>query len=110
MGCTDRSLAATPSRKAQRIQSSRTSSWYDPPTIKTEIAMAFKETKGDKTVEACVMPAPGAMFKGYIRVTTTWRNHTINKTIGRGCGRPVNTEAAALEFAEAEARRVLAIK
>jgi hypothetical protein len=24
--------------------------------------MAFKETKGNKTVEACVMPAPGGMF------------------------------------------------
>jgi hypothetical protein len=26
--------------------------------------MVFKETKGNKTVEACVMPAPGGMFKG----------------------------------------------
>jgi len=75
-----------------------------------ETDMAFKETNGDKTVEACVMPAPGGMFKGYIRVVTKRGNATVGQTIGRGCGRPVKTEAAAMELAEAEARRVLAIK
>jgi hypothetical protein len=54
--------------------------------------MVFKETKDNKTVEACVMPAPGGMFKGYIRVTTKRGSHTIERTIGRGCGRPVKTE------------------
>lgn len=44
--------------------------------------MAFKETKGNKTVEACVMPAPGDMFKGYLRVTTKRGNQLIGKTIG----------------------------
>jgi len=33
--------------------------------------MAFKQTKGNMTVEACVFPAPGQMFKGALRVTTT---------------------------------------
>jgi hypothetical protein len=74
-----------------------------------ETAMAFQETKGNKTVEACVMPAPGGMFKGYIRVTTKRGNHTIERTIGRGCGRPVKTEEEALELTEREARRVLAL-
>jgi len=69
--------------------------------------MAFKETKGNKTVEACVMPAPGGMFKGYIRVVTRHGSESIGKTIGRGCGRPVKTEQAALELAEIEARRVI---
>jgi hypothetical protein len=72
--------------------------------------MAFKETKGDKTVEACVMPAPGGMFKGYIRVTTKRGDVSVGQTIGRGCGRPVKTEQAAFDLAEAEARRILAVK
>jgi hypothetical protein len=71
--------------------------------------MAFKETKGNKTVEACVMPAPGGMFKGYIRVTMKRGNHVIGQTIGRGCGRPMPTAEAALELAESEARRVIAL-
>jgi hypothetical protein len=69
--------------------------------------MAFKETKGNRTVEACVKPAPGGMFKGYIRVVTDRGNVSVGKTIGRGCGRPVKTEQAALELAETEARRVI---
>ncbi|KLU20360.1 hypothetical protein EOS_41600 [Caballeronia mineralivorans PML1(12)] len=80
------------------------------PIIKTETTMAFKETKGDRTIEACVMSAPGGMFKGYIRVTTKRGNQIVGQTIGRGCGRPVPTEKAALDLAEAEARRVLALK
>jgi hypothetical protein len=71
--------------------------------------MAFKETKGNRTVEACVMPAPGGMFKGCIRVTTQRGDHTIERTIGRGCGRPVKSEQEALDLAEPEARRVLAL-
>ena len=72
--------------------------------------MAFKETKGNKTVEALVMPAPGAMFKGYIRVVTEHVNGSIGQTIGRGCGRPVKPAQAALELAEIEARRVISGK
>jgi hypothetical protein len=72
--------------------------------------MAFKETKGEKTVEACVMPAPGGMFKGYMRIETKRENVLVSKTSGRGCGRPMKTEQAALELAEVEARRVLAVK
>ncbi len=49
------------------------------------------------------------MFKGYIRVTTKRGNHTIGQTIGRGCGRPMLTAEAALELAEAEVRRVIAL-
>ena len=55
------------------------------------------------------MPAPGGMFKGYIRVTTKRGNHVIGQTIGRGFGRPVPTAEAALELAESEARRVIAL-
>ncbi|MGF6793086.1 hypothetical protein OKW27_007423 [Paraburkholderia sp. 35.1] len=69
--------------------------------------MAFKQTKGNKTVEACVMPAPGGMFKGYIRVQTERHGTLYFETTGRGCGRPVPTEAAAMALAEAEAKRVL---
>jgi hypothetical protein len=47
--------------------------------------------------------------RGYIRVTTKRGSHTIERTIGRGCGRPVKTEQEALELAEPEARRVLAL-
>lgn len=67
--------------------------------------MTFKETKGNLTVEACVMPAPGGMFKGYIRVTMKRGNQITGQTIGRGCGRPVATR----EEAEAEARRRISI-
>jgi hypothetical protein len=71
--------------------------------------MAFKETKGNKTVEACVMPAPGGMFKGFIRVTTKRDNKIIGQAIGRGCGRPMPTAEVAMELAEAEAKRVIAL-
>lgn len=71
--------------------------------------MAFKETKGNKTVEACVMPAPGGMFKGYIRVQTTKHGSIVGQTTGRGCGRPMPTESEALALAEAEAKRVLGL-
>jgi hypothetical protein len=79
------------------------------PHLFKETAMAFKETKGDKTVEACVLPAPGGMFKGYVRVIEKRGEHIIGKTIGRGCGRPMPTAEAALELAEAEAKRVIAL-
>ncbi|UJH72579.1 hypothetical protein L0U95_12300 [Burkholderia cenocepacia] len=71
--------------------------------------MTFKETKGNLTVEACVMPAPGGMFKGYIRVTTKRGNQITGQTIGRGCGRPVATREEAEALAEAEARRRIRI-
>jgi hypothetical protein len=69
--------------------------------------MTFKETKGNKTVEAKVMPAPGGMFKGVIRVTIQRNDQTFGYTTGRGCGRPMRSEPAALELAELEARRLL---
>jgi hypothetical protein len=96
-------------RGASRNDRRSLPSCQDPSTINTETTMVFKETKGNKTVEACVMPAPGGMFKGYIRVTTKRGSHTIERSIGRGCGRPVKTEQEALELAEPEARRVLAL-
>ncbi|WP_341316505.1 hypothetical protein WN982_34610 [Paraburkholderia sp. IMGN_8] len=71
--------------------------------------MAFKQTKGDVTVEACVFPAPGNMFKGALRVTTTRNNKQIQRVTGRGCGRPMRSSAQALELAEAEARRMLGL-
>jgi hypothetical protein len=52
------------------------------------------------------MPAPGGMFKGYIRVTAKRGSHTIERSTGRGCGRAVKTEQEALELSEPEARRV----
>lgn len=55
------------------------------------------------------MAAPGGMFKGYIRVTTQRGSQIIAETIGRRCGRPVATAEAALELAEAEAKRVIAL-
>jgi hypothetical protein len=73
------------------------------------LSMTFKQTKGDVTAEACVMPAPGGMFKGYVRVTTKRGNQIIGRTTGRGCGRPVATAEAAEALAEAEARRLLGI-
>lgn len=69
--------------------------------------MGFKQTKGDMTVEACVMQAPGGMFKGYVRVTTKRGNQIVGQTTGRGCGRPVATADAAEALAEVEARRLL---
>jgi len=48
--------------------------------------MAFKETKGNKTVEALVMPAPGAMFKGYIRVVTQHGNESIGQQLDADVG------------------------
>jgi hypothetical protein len=77
--------------------------------MRKDIIVAFKETKGNRTVEACVMPAPGDMFKGYIRITTNRTNQIIQQTIGRGCGRPVPTAEAAMELAVAEAKRVIAL-
>jgi hypothetical protein len=72
--------------------------------------MAFKETKGNKIVEACVMPAPGGMFRRYIRLATKRGDHTIQQTIGRGSyGRPMPTANAALELAEVEAKQVIAL-
>jgi len=71
--------------------------------------MAFKETKGNKTVEAQVAPAPGGMFKGVIKVSTQRGDRVFVQVIGKGCGRPVKTEAAALELAEREARRVVGL-
>ncbi|MBR8042465.1 hypothetical protein KDW40_27535 [Burkholderia cenocepacia] len=71
--------------------------------------MTFKQTKDNVTIEACVMPAPGGMFKGYIRVTTKRGSQIIGQTIGRGCGRPVATREEAGALAEAEARRRLGI-
>lgn len=70
--------------------------------------MTFKETKGDRTVEACVLAAPGRMFKGYIRVSIKRGQNWLIQTTGKGCGRPVSTFDAAMELATAEARRVLA--
>ncbi|MBC8736389.1 hypothetical protein F6X40_06005 [Paraburkholderia sp. UCT31] len=71
--------------------------------------MAFKQTKGNVTVEACVFPAPGQMFEGALRVTTAWRHKQIHQVIGRRCGRPTGSYAQALALAEAEARRMLRI-
>jgi len=71
--------------------------------------MAFKQTKGGVTVEACVFPAPGRMFKGALRVTTIRHDKQIQQITGRGCGRPMPSSAQALELAELEARRVLGV-
>ncbi|MFL9867388.1 hypothetical protein PQR67_24700 [Paraburkholderia fungorum] len=71
--------------------------------------MAFKQTKGNVTVEACVLPAPGHMFKGALRVTTTRQDRQIQRVTGRGCGRPMRDSGAALALAEAEARRMLGV-
>ncbi len=71
--------------------------------------MAFTETRRNQTVEACVMPAPGGMFKGYIRLTTKHGDHTIQQTIGRGCGRPMPTAKLAIVLAEAVAKRVIGL-
>ena len=74
-----------------------------------EDVMAFKQTKGNTTVEAIVQPSPGQMFKGAVRVTTLRDKKTLEQITGRGCGRPMNTPEAALELAEAAARRMLGI-
>ena len=71
--------------------------------------MAFKQTKGSVTVEACVFSAPGNMFKGALRVTTTRNNREFLRITGRGCGRPMRTADEALALAEAEARRTLGL-
>jgi hypothetical protein len=71
--------------------------------------MAFKQTKGTVTVEACVFPAPGNMFKGALRVTTIRNNTQILRITGRGCGRPMRSSDEALALAEVEARRTLGL-
>jgi hypothetical protein len=71
--------------------------------------MAFKQTKGNMTVEACVFPAPGQMFKGALRVTTTRDSKKLQQITGRGCGRPMRNSDAALALAELEARRILGL-
>jgi hypothetical protein len=72
-----------------------------------ENVMAFKQTKGNITVEACVLPSPGQMFKGAIRVTTIRDMKTIERVTGRGCGRPVRDADAALAMAETAARQMI---
>jgi hypothetical protein len=69
--------------------------------------MAFKKTKGNMTVEACVLPSPGQMFKGAIRVTTVRDTKTIERVTGRGCGRPMRDSDAALAMAETAARQMI---
>jgi hypothetical protein len=71
--------------------------------------MAFKQTKGNVTVEACVLPSPGQMFKGAVRVTTVRDKKTLQQITGRGCGRPMRSADAALELAETAARRMLGL-
>jgi hypothetical protein len=56
-----------------------------------------------------VFPAPGQMFKGALRVTTTRNDKTLQQITGRGCGRPMRSSDAALELAELEARRILGL-
>jgi hypothetical protein len=75
-----------------------------------ENVVAFKQTKGNMTVEACVLPSPGQMFKGAVRVTTVRDTKTIERVIGRGCGRPPMPNAqAALAMAETAARQMLGV-
>jgi hypothetical protein len=69
--------------------------------------VAFKKTKGNMTVEACVLPSPGQMFKGAIRVTIIRDKKTIVRVTGRGCGRPVGDADAALAMAEIAARQAI---
>jgi hypothetical protein len=71
--------------------------------------MAFKQTKGNMTIEACVLPSPGGMYKGAVRVTTKRDKKTLEQVTGRGCGRPMDSEGAALELAENAARRMLGV-
>lgn len=71
--------------------------------------MAFRQTKGNITIEACVIPAPGHMFKGALRVTTTRHDRQIERITGRGCGRPMRHFDEALALAEIEARHMLGI-
>ncbi|MBC8736254.1 MULTISPECIES: hypothetical protein [Paraburkholderia] len=70
--------------------------------------MAFQETKGNKTVEACVQAAPGGMFKGYVRITVKRGTQILRHVVGRDAGRPVKTEAEAMGLAEEAAKRELA--
>jgi hypothetical protein len=72
--------------------------------------MTFKHTKGTMTVEACVYPAPGQMFKGAVKITTMRDKKTIEQLTGRGCGRPMNTPAKAMELAEIAARRLVGLE
>jgi len=62
------------------------------------------------TVEACVYPAPGQMFKGAVKITTMRDKKTIEQLTGRGCGRPMNTAAKAMELAEIAARRLVGLE
>jgi hypothetical protein len=78
-----------------------------PAPIFLENVMAFKQTKGNMTVEACVLPSPGQMFKGAIRVTTIRDTKKIERVTGRGCGRPVREADAALAMAESAARQMI---
>ncbi|VVE82670.1 hypothetical protein PSP31120_03715 [Pandoraea sputorum] len=72
--------------------------------------MAFKETRGNMTVEACVMPAPGGMYKGYVRVAKRISaTKVLGQTTGRGCGRPMAKKEDALAAAELEARRIIGL-
>jgi hypothetical protein len=48
------------------------------------------------------------MYKGAVRVTTK-RDKKLEQVTGRGCGRPTNSEGAALELAENAARRMLGV-
>jgi hypothetical protein len=72
-----------------------------------ENVMAFKKTTGNMTVEACVLPSPGQMFKGAIRVTTVRDTKSIERVTGRGCGRPMRDADAALALAETAARQMI---
>jgi hypothetical protein len=49
------------------------------------------------------------MYKGAVRVTTKRDKKTLEQVTGRGCGRPMNSEGAALELAENAARRMLGV-
>ncbi|MFK4445924.1 hypothetical protein ABH944_006119 [Caballeronia udeis] len=71
--------------------------------------MAFKQTEGNVTVEACVLPSPGQMFKGALRVTTVRDTKTIERVTGRGCGRPMRDADAALAMAETAAKQMLGV-
>ena len=70
--------------------------------------MATQAKKGDKTVEAFVKPAPGGMFKGYLRITTVREGVSRVQEAGREAGRAVKEQAEALALAQAAAQRELA--
>jgi hypothetical protein len=71
--------------------------------------MALKQTKGHVSVEACMFPASGQMFKGALRVTATRRDRQIQRIATRGHGRPTHRCAQASAFAEVEARELYGI-